>query len=125
LTVLSILALGIPFIQNFLSQLEFGFPFPGVGTGYDYTVEAADAYSPIAPFTHPGFYLLIAALFGYFWFKSKDAYKDGSLKEIRKETIDNGLGSSLAILAFLTMTQVLEHSGQTTVLALGIGEVSP
>lgn len=125
LTVLSILALGIPFIQNFLSQLEWGFPFPGVETGYDYTVEAVDAYSPIAPFTHPGFYLLVSAIFGYFWFKSKDAYKNDSLKEIRKETIDNGVGSSLAILAFLTMTQVLEHSGQTTVLAVGIGEVSP
>lgn len=125
LTVLSVLALGIPFIQNFLSQIEFGFPFPGVGTGYDYTVEAVDAYSPIAPFTHPGFYLLIASIFGYFWFKSKGMYEDGALKEIRKETVDNGTGSSLAILAFLTMTQVLEHSGQTTVLALGIGEVSP
>lgn len=125
LTVLSVLALGIPFIQSFLSQIEFGFPFPGVGTGYDYTIEAVDAYSPIAPFTHPGFYLLISAVFGYFWFKSKGSYEDGALKDIRKETVDNGVGSSLAILAFLTMTQVLEHSGQTTVLALGIGEVSP
>ncbi|RNF40170.1 L-lactate permease [Planococcus salinus] len=125
LTGLSVLALGIPFIQNFLSGLEWGFPFPGVETGYDYTVEGVDAYSPIAPLTHPGTYLLIASIFGYFWFKSKDVYEKGALTDIWKGVKDNGIGASLAILAFLTMTQVLEHSGQTTVLALGIGEVSP
>lgn len=125
LTVLTVVMLGIPFVQDFLGEIDIGIPFPGVETGYDFVVESESAYSPIAPLTHPGTYLLIAAIFGYFWFKAKDAYKDGALKEIGKGVLDNGVGASLAILAFLTMTQVLEHSGQTTVLALGIGEISP
>lgn len=125
LTGLSVVMLGIPFIQDFLNQFEWGFPFPEVRTGYDYQVEGVEAYSPIAPLTHPGIYLLIASVFGYFWFKSKGAYEKGVLSEIRKGIVDNGLGASLAILAFLAMTQVLDHSGQTTVLAMGIGEFSP
>ncbi|HSI66270.1 MAG TPA: L-lactate permease, partial [Planococcus sp. (in: firmicutes)] len=124
LTILSVLMLGIPFIQDFLGQFAWGIPFPGVETGYGFEVEGAEAYSPIAPLTHPGIYLLIASIIGYFWFKSKNAYKDDSMKKIRKGVLDNGIGASLAIIAFLTMTQVLEHAGQTTVLALGIGEVS-
>ncbi|QHJ70348.1 L-lactate permease [Planococcus halotolerans] len=125
LTILSVLALGIPFIQDFLSQLNFGIPFPGIETGYDFTIAGVDSYSPIEPLTHPGTYLLISSVIAYFWFKSKGAYDKGALSEIRKGVTDNGVSASIAIIAFLTMTQVLEHSGQTTVLALGIGEVSP
>lgn len=125
LTGLSLLLLGIPAIQQFLSQLAWGIPFPGSETGYGFAIGAEEAYSPIEPLTHPGVYLLIASAFGYFWFKSKGVYETSALKEIGGDIWDDGANASLAILAFLTMSQVLEHSGQTTVLALGIGEFSP
>ncbi len=121
---LSIGLLAVPFINEFLNKFEFGIPFPEVSTGYNYETEGAESYSPITPLTHPGTFLLITSVFAYLWFKSKDRYKEGTLQKILKSTAGKAIGSSLAITAFLTMTQVMSHSGQTTVLALGIAEVS-
>lgn len=125
LTALSVVMLGVPAISEFIGQVEFSFGFPEVSTGYDYVVEAEPEYSPLSIFTHPGFYLLISSLFGYFWFKSKGVYADDAVKEMGKGLVDDAKGSTLSILAFLTMSQVLEHSGQNTVLAMGIAAVAP
>lgn len=125
LTITSILALGIPFITNTLEQVEWGPPTPAVETGYGYEVEGEEAYSPIAPLTHPGLYLFISSIFAYFWFKKLGLYKEKSRENIWSGVKDNAIGASLAIAGFLTMTEIMGSSGQTTVLALGIAEVSP
>lgn len=127
LTVISIIALGIPGVTNMLEQVEWGPPFPAVETGYGHEVEAEEAYSPIEPLTHPGLYLLISSIFAYFWFKKVGLYKDDNevKSNIWSGVKDNAVGASLAISGFLTMTEIMGSSGQTTVLALGIGEVSP
>ena len=127
LTVLSVIGLGIPPISDFLGQFELGFSFPEVATGLDYVVEAEELYSPLTIFTHPGFYLLISSVFAYFWYKSKGAYKnnDELMNSIFSGLYDDARDSTLSILAFLMMSQVLEHSGQNAVLAMGIAEVAP
>ncbi|MDR5658387.1 L-lactate permease [Serpentinicella sp. ANB-PHB4] len=125
LTIISIVALGIPFITEILEQVEWGPAVPGVETGYGYEVEAESAYSPIAPLTHPGLYLLIASVFGYFWFKKLGAYKEDAGKEIWSGVKDNAIGASLSIAGFLTMTEIMSNSGQTTVIALGVAEMAP
>ncbi|GAB3792421.1 L-lactate permease [Virgibacillus kimchii] len=125
LTVLTIIMLGIPFIKDFLELFEVGPPFPAAETGYGFEMESVESYSPIAPFTHPGFYLLIAFIFGYFWYKRFNLYGEKPIKNIFSGSKDNALGASIAIAGFLTMTMIMENSGQTNVLALGIAEVSP
>ncbi|WP_010275681.1 L-lactate permease [Paenibacillus senegalensis] len=131
LCILSIAMLGVPALIEFLEQWEFGFPVPETSTGYGYTVEGEEAYSPIAPLTHPGLYLLISSIFGYFWYKSKGHYdhlqedeQSGPVAAISKGTASEALGASLAILAFLTMANVMEQVGMTSVLGLGIAAVS-
>lgn len=125
LTVLSVLALGIPTVSNFLGQFEISLPFSEVTTGYGYVTQAEPEYSPLAFFTHPGFYLIVSSVFAYFWFKRKNAYEDGALKTIGSGLVDDAKGTTFSILAFLTMSQVLEHSGQNAILAIGIGVVAP
>ncbi|MEY8371762.1 L-lactate permease [Aerococcaceae bacterium 50-4] len=127
LTVLSVIGLGIPAISDFLGQFELGFAFPEVSTGMDYVVEAEELYSPLTIFTHPGFYLFISSVFAYFWFKSKNAYEnnDDLIKSIFSGLYDDAKDSTLSILAFLMMSQVLEHSGQNATLAMGIAAVAP
>lgn len=126
LTVLTVVALGIPSISNFLEQVSFGFSFPEVSTGLDFTTEAVESYSPITIFTHPGFYLFVSSLFAYFWFKSKGAYQEeNTLSSIGKDLYSDAIGATLSILIFLMMSAVLEHSGQNSVLAMGIAAVAP
>lgn len=123
LTVMTVVALGIPFISDFLDQVEFGPPFPETTTGYGFTEDAESAYSPMS-LTHPAIYLLIGSLFGVFWYKWLGLYESGSAKEIWDGVKGNALGASVAIAGFLTMTELMGASGQITVLALGIGTVA-
>ncbi|UTR11496.1 L-lactate permease [Evansella sp. LMS18] len=125
LTVLSIVALGIPWVSNVLEQVEYGPPFPAAETGYGFEVESEESYSPIEPLTHPGLYLFISAVFAYFWYKRLNMYDKDSPKDIRAGMKENAVGASLAIAGFLTMTEIMGSSGQTTVVALGIADVSP
>ncbi|MDR5658388.1 L-lactate permease [Serpentinicella sp. ANB-PHB4] len=125
LIIISVIALGIPNISDALGQFEFGPSVPTTETGYEFVVEGEDTYSPITPLTHPGLYLLISAIFAYFWYKKLDVYEKESHKIIWTEVKDNAVGASLAIIGFLTMTEIMSNSGQTTVLALGIAEISP
>ncbi|RXZ81920.1 L-lactate permease [Paenibacillaceae bacterium] len=131
LCLLSIAMLGVPALLELLEQWEFGFSVPETSTGYGYTVEGEETYSPIAPLTHPGLYLFISSLFGYFWYKSKGHYKHVQEKEktspiiaISKGTASEATGASLAIIAFLTMANVMGQAGMTSVLGLGIAAVS-
>src|SRR5690625_577699 len=115
LTISTVLMLGIPPVTDFLEQFEIGPPFPAVETGYGFEMEAEEAYSPIAPFTHPGFFLLISFIFAYFWYRRFNLYKNISnpIKKILSGTNDNALGATLAISGFLTMSMIMENSGQT------------
>jgi lactate permease len=125
LTVLTVVALAIPFISEFLEQWEIGFGFPEVETGFGVVREAEDPYSPFAILTHPGTFLLVASIIAYFWFRSKGLYEDKVGGRLWAGLKKNAIPASVAILGFLAMSTLLDHSGQTTVLALGIAEVSP
>ena len=71
LTILTLVILLVKPIKEFLGQVKLGFAFPGMVTGYGYEDPAADPFSPLAIFTHAGMFLLVSAIFGFFYFKSK------------------------------------------------------
>lgn len=124
LTFIIVIGLGIPPIKNLLAQVQFGFDFPGTSTGYNYNMEATQPFSPISIFTQPGFYILMTSIFAYYWFKSKGRYNGTTFGDILKKFVREVKGSTISIMAFLVMANILEHSGQTAVLALGIASVS-
>jgi lactate permease len=126
LTVVAVLASGVPPLTEALSRLQFGLPFPAVETGYGLTVAAADPYSPFAVLTHPGTFVLVAALVALVVYRAKGYYKPAASGErglLRNLVIDS-VPSSLSIAAFLTMAKLMDHSGQTSVLAQGIATVA-
>ncbi|RJQ53590.1 MAG: L-lactate permease [Actinobacteria bacterium] len=125
LIVISILALVIPPVTDFLERFEVGLPFPAVQTGFGVQRAAEEMYGEFALFTHPGTFLLISALVGYAVFKSRDLYTGEAGRQIMSGTVENAVPASIAILGFLTLSKLMDHSGMTTVLALGIAEVSP
>lgn len=124
LSVLSIIILGISPIRSFLAQVEFGFSFPAVETGYGFFVEAQEMYNPMAPLVHPALFLLIASLFAYFYYKSLGFMKKDSKKVIFDGVKGDAVSSTLALAGFLTMAMIMETSGQTNVIAFGIAAVS-
>lgn len=130
LTLLAIVALAIPAVNAFLEQLEVGVPFPTVETGYGIGAEGEAPYSPFAPFTHPGTLLLLAALVTWLVYRLRGYYEIRAAREEPEQGLwssvaEDAVPSSVAIVAFLVMSKVMDHSGQTDVLALGIAEVAP
>lgn len=126
LAVLAVVALLIPPITNVLEQVEVGLPFPETQTGYDVQQESVDAYAAFTPLTHPGTLLLISALAGYVLFRSRNLYDaDETPATIGRDAAAQALPATTAITALLIISKVMDHSGEITVLALGIAAVAP
>ncbi len=130
LTAATVLALVIGPVEQALAEFEIGLPFPAVETGYGVTSEAEEPYSPFAPLTHPGTFLLLSALAAGLVYRTQGYYKTWEEREEETEgiwsgLIDSAVPASVAVVAFLVMSTVMGHSGQTEVLALGIAEVAP
>lgn len=130
--VLIVVTLGgllIPPVERALGAFEVGFPFPEVTTGYDVTREATEAFSPFALFTHPGTFILLAAVISWAVYRAQGFFE--AWRRIRKPAgiwqgvADGALPASVAVISFLTMATVFDHSGQTRTLALGISDAVP
>ncbi len=129
LTFVTLSVLLIPAIESALGAFEAAFPFAEVTTGYDVFREATEAYSPFAVFTHPGTFLLAASVISWAVYRSKGYFKAWTRikapDSIWKGVTDGAFPASVAVLSFLTMATVFDHSGQTQTLALGISAATP
>jgi lactate permease len=129
LTALTVGALIFPPVEEALEQFEIGPSFPAVEAGFGQEVEEEDPYSPFAPLTHPGTFLLIAAGVAWLVYRLRGAYRKWA--EVAEPTpvlrgvVEDGLPASVAVASFLVMSVIMDDSGQTDVLALGIAEVAP
>lgn len=155
LTLTAVLALGVPPIQEALESVEVGPGFSATTTGYGVERSTDDLDSPLTPLTHPATFLLAAAAVAWFAYSRKgfypsdlsgagaggggedddggggeeageDGHREGEGRQsIWRATVSDGMPASIAIAAFLVLAKLLDVSGQTEVLALGLAEVIP
>jgi lactate permease len=129
LTFAAVAVLVIGPVEDALARLEVGISLPGTSTGYGVATDAADSYSPFAPLTHPGAFLLIAAAVSWVVYRSRGYYEKwndpDATDSIGRAMAKDALPASVAITGFLVMSQVMGHSGQTDTLALGVASVAP
>ena len=130
--VLIVVTLGgllIPPIERALGAFEVGIPFAGTTTGYGVEREATDNFKPFALFTHPGTFILVSAIISWMVYRSQGFFaKWQKIKRpegIWKGVTDGALPASVAVISFLAMSTVFDHSGQTRTLALGISDAVP
>lgn len=125
LIALIVVALLINPVNQLLNGVQLGFAFPRLETGLGLVVEGSDPYRQFAPLTHPGTFLLLAAIFAYFLFRSKGEIRSGRITGILVDTIRTSIPSAVALFALIPLAKVMEGSGQTQVLAQGIALVAP
>ena len=129
LTVLIVAAIVPPPVEETLERLEVGLPFPQTETGFGVENAAEDQYEPFAPLTHPGTFLLLAAVVGYVVYRARGYYRAWEQRAkpegLWPGLVGNATPASIAIVAFLVMSKFMDDSGQTEVLAAGIAEFSP
>jgi lactate permease len=126
LSLVAVVALLIPPVRALLEAVSVGLPFPSMETGYGVYREPTDAYAAFTPFTHPGTLLVLAVISGYLLYRSRGAYEAEhvSLWDIIRQAGTKALKATTAITAILLVSKVMDHSGQITVLALGIAQVT-
>ncbi|WNS75016.1 L-lactate permease [Bacillus sp. DTU_2020_1000418_1_SI_GHA_SEK_038] len=123
LTGITLLVLLIPPLKAFLNQWQFGLSYPETMTGFGIANHASDLYSPVMPLTNSGLFLLLSAIIGYAYFKSKGRIeKGGGLRAIRR-TIEKTIPSTIAVIALIIMSKIMGGTGQTTELAMGTAGV--
>jgi lactate permease len=130
LTLVSVVVLVIDPVEELFEEVEVGLPFPAVDTGYDVEEGTEDPYSPITFLTHPGAFLLVAAGAAWLLYRARGYYERWSQRQdettsIPAAVVSDAVPSSVAVVSFLVLSKVMDHSGQTESLALGIAEVAP
>jgi lactate permease len=126
LAVLAVTALLVPPVNQALSQINVGLPFPATETGYGVAQPEYEAFSAFAPLTHPGSLLLISAAAAYILYRQRGLYPEHiNLRVIFQATAENALPATTAITGLMLISSVMGHSGEITVLALGIAAIAP
>jgi lactate permease len=125
LGVVATIALAVPPIRSALETISVGLPFPGTETGYGVVQEPVDAYAAFTPLTHPGTFLLASAVVGYLLYSARDRYPKGTtVTKVFRRAATDALPVTTAVAALLLTSKVMGHSGETTVLALGVANVA-
>ena len=123
LTGITLSVLLITPVKTFLEQFRLGFAFPQTQTGYGYTNLATSAFSPIAPFTNAGMFLLLAALIGFVFYRYRGWIPRGGGITVLSRSLRKTIPSALAVLGFIVMSRIMSGTGQTVVLAYGMAAV--
>lgn len=123
LSVLTIVVLTVPFINEPLSRFKVGIPTVETSTGYGYVNEASASYSPITPFTHASLFLFLSAIVGLVYYRKKGWIGEGGVGRIFKNSFTMTLPSGISVIALVVMSRFMGGTGQTTVLANGIAAV--
>ncbi|WP_409275104.1 L-lactate permease [Neobacillus sp. SCS-31] len=123
LTAITLLVLLVNPLKNFLNQWKLGLSYPETSTGYGVVNHAYDLFSPVMPLTNSGLFLLLAAIIGFVYFKSKgQIQKGGGIRAIRR-TIEKSIPSTIAVIGLIIMSKIMGGTGQTTELAMGTAGV--
>jgi lactate permease len=115
----------IPPVNSALSEFRLGLAFPRLETGRGVVTEATDAYRSFAPLTHPGTFLLAATLVAYIVFNRRGDIAPGRMRSLLAATTRASIPSAVALFTLIPLAVVMEGSGQTLALALGIAAVAP
>jgi len=122
LTLISVVVLVIMPIKRFFGSWKIGFSFPKTVTNYNFVNAAQEVYSPIAPFIHPGIFLLIASIIGYIYFAKLNQIKYSDANKVMINTLEKAVPSSIAVISLIVMSKLMAGSGQIQVLAEGTAE---
>lgn len=123
LTAITLVVLLTGPIKSFLGQFTLGFSFPETATGYGYVNAAVDKFSPLAPFTHAGMFLLVSSALGFAYFRRHNWIARGRGRAVLWRSVEKTVPSAIAVIGFLLMSRVMGSTGQTVVLAEGVAAV--
>ncbi|ELZ40840.1 L-lactate permease [Halorubrum tebenquichense] len=117
-------------LSDALGSIQVGLSFPEIATSFGVVTEATAPYSPFSPLTHPGTFLLLSALVAFVVYRRKGHYEaataraDEPREAFSRTVLATAIPASIAVVSFLVMAKVMDHSGQVLVLAESAANVA-
>ena len=111
-------------IKTFLAQWRVGFALPETITGYGIVNAAETAYKAFPPLTHAGSLLFFSGIIGFLYLSSHGFYEPNAFSRIIKRTLSKTMPSVIGVSALVAMSQVMNGSGQASVLAYGAAQAT-
>lgn len=108
----------VPPIKSALGSFSFGLSFPSTTTGLGFQTEPST--SEVALFTHAGTFLFASAFIGYFAYSAMGYIRRGGWGAIWSHTVAKAIPSTIAVVALVTMSNVMRGAGEVEVLAQGV-----
>ena len=112
-----------PWLNGLLNQVQIAIDFPRVETSYGWVTPAGTGRT-ISVFGHAGALLAYVAVIFYAIYRLAGFYTAGAPRRIARETIKNGLPSTIGITAMVGMALAMDNSGMTFVLAEGLSRLA-
>jgi lactate permease len=111
----------VPVVRSVLGQVEVQVRYPEVSTSLGH-ITPADMGRKIHIFRHTGLVLAFASFLAYLIYKREGLYTPGSVKRILDGTVRRVIASSVSIISMVTMAVIMEYSGMTDTLAIGLAQ---
>jgi lactate permease len=112
----------IPWIKEFLGQINLVFEFPEIISRQGWVTKAGPGKA-INIFGHGGALLLYSSAVSFIIYRAKGFYKPGGLKTIIQKTIKSGVPTSLGIVSMVCFAMIMDHCQMIYILAEGISKV--
>jgi lactate permease len=109
----------IPTLKDFFGQVVFEMQFPETVTTLGY-VTPAGAGRKINLFGHTGSLLVYSAILAFLVYRLAGLYRPGAARRILDGTLRRVMTSSVSILSMISMALIMEHTGMTQTLAVGL-----
>ncbi len=120
LVSLGFLAAIIPPLRNALASLKVSFSFPELSTAFGWIVPAGPGKVWI-PLAHSGTLSFFAIFVGGLIYASNGLLRKDSPRRIIQRSLRTAIDPSLGILAMVGLSQIMSHTGMTSILARGLG----
>lgn len=111
--------------RRFVTEnLELAPSFDRSTTGRGWINEPIDGYLPIPVLGHPGFYIVLACLFGWLTYRTAGLWRSTTNRQVVLSWLVAVKGSAPTILVLGMLAMVLVDAGMVTTLATGIADVA-
>ncbi len=123
MTGLTLIILLIPPVNKLFGMISFGPSFPETSSGFGVINNEILIYSPIKPFTHASFLLLLSSLGGYWYYLKIGEIRKNMFGFVLRRTFRKALPSSVAVISLISISRIMTGTGQTQILAVGVSSL--
>lgn len=112
----------LPALKTALYSWKVSFSFPQLSTSLGWVVESGSG-RVFYPLAHSGSLTFAVVLIGGLIYASNGLLRKDSPRKIIRKSLQTAVEPSLGILAMVGVSQIMAHTGMTSILARGLGAV--